>query len=116
MASDLTTSYAQYRRDGFSRVSQLVTREQVHSLMRKVHAVFRRRLETAKLAYELGPDDLLTSASLYRLFEQDRGGYIGCMKAIQNLPEVFTIGTSAPMLECVRELGLREPAFSTKPI
>lgn len=73
-------------------------------------------LRSVGIEFEWLSDGRVESEALFRLFATHQDLYVGCMKAIQNIPAIFKIGTSDVLLDSVRELGLESPVFSTRPV
>jgi hypothetical protein len=106
----------EYRRNGFCLMRHLFPRAMTDRFLAEIHAVFRRHMQAAGHGFDEDASGLLTPDSLHRFFERQQSAYVACMKAVQNLLVSFEFATHAPLIEAVRDLGVRSPAFSTKPI
>lgn len=105
-----------YKKDGYVVVEGLFSESEMFDLRTQIHQVLCRRFQALGTEPELADNGLIDPASLFGLFHSSRQDYVECVRAVQNLPISFALGSSERTISLVRSLGLRHPAFSTKPI
>jgi phytanoyl-CoA hydroxylase len=109
-------TFAQFRRDGFSVVRDLIGIDTLDLLVADIGGVFGRRSRALGLDVEDPVDQPSLSALLTWLFDHDRQAYIATARQTQHLASVHRLGLAPELMRVVAELGLTVPALSTRPV
>jgi phytanoyl-CoA hydroxylase len=107
---------AQFRRDGFAVVRDLINPESLDHLVADIGGVFGRRARALGLDFPDPLDHQSLSALLTQLFGHDRQAYIATARQTQHLASVHRLGLGPELMRIVAELGLAVPALSTRPV
>jgi phytanoyl-CoA hydroxylase len=107
---------AQFRRDGFAVVRDLINHESLDHLVADIGGVFGRRVRSLGLDFPDPFDHQSLSTLLTRLFSHDRQSYIAAARQTQHLASVHRLGLGPEFMRIVTELGLAVPALSTRPV
>ncbi|HXQ52133.1 MAG TPA: phytanoyl-CoA dioxygenase family protein [Stellaceae bacterium] len=103
-------------KDGYVLLKGLLTATELGRIVMEIHDVFARSAAARGIAVTRGPDGRVPDRVLFELFDQDRATYIASMRLIQNLPSLFAFGSDQRLLAVLRELGLDQPVYSSRPI
>jgi hypothetical protein len=99
---------ADYRRDGFVVLTDLVTRDRVTEARERVLSLFAERL--GHLAPELSAQELLTE-----LYRREPGLWGQCARRMWDVLPVYGLGADERVVSLLGKLGLRSPIVSTRP-
>ena len=100
---------AQFRRDGFAVVRDLINHESLDHLVADIGGVFGRRVRSLGLDFPDPLDHQSLSTLLTRLFSHDRQAYIAAARQTQHLASVHRLGLGPELMRIVTELGLAVP-------
>lgn len=106
----------QFAREGYVQLRGLLSQEEIARIVRGIHDLFARSAASLGLTVGRRADGRVTDDVLFELFDHHRKTYIACLRSIQNLPDLFSFGCSPRLLEALRDIGLRQPVFSSRPI
>lgn len=105
-----------YKEMGFLHLPGFFPASTVGELIRQIHDVFASAASAKGLPVVRQADGRVPDSTLFSLFDEHWSTYLACMRAVQNLPLVFALGTQPRLLDALRELGLGLPTFSSRPI
>ena len=105
-----------YMKNGFMHLKNFFSAQDMEDIVKQVHDVFAAMLINLNISVERLPDGRVPDELLFKLFDEHYESYVSCMKAVQNLPAMFSIGGSCDLLDAVRDAGVERPAFSSRPI
>lgn len=107
---------AQFHRDGFAVVHDLVDIDTLDQVATDIGGVFGRRARAVGLDDDDPVDQPGLSVLLTRLFARDREAYTSAARQTQHLASVHRLGVSPELMRVVNGLGLAVPAVSTRPV
>jgi phytanoyl-CoA hydroxylase len=107
---------AQFRRDGFAVVRDLINVGILDTLVADIGGVFGRRARALGLDLPDPLDHQGMSTLLTGLFDQDRSAYMATARQTQHLASVHRLGFGPELMRIVADLGLAVPALSTRPV
>ncbi|WP_282609733.1 phytanoyl-CoA dioxygenase family protein [Pelagibius sp. Alg239-R121] len=97
---------------GFVILPGLIDRTELAALRDDVAAVFSARLALSERKAGTGSLD----ETLQWLFENDFDGYLGAAKLCNHLVSLHRLGTSTPIVDQLKELGLAFPSICARPL
>ena len=104
-----------YRRDGIVVLRGAVPPVGLAELLRQFHEVFRHQIRRHGISHgALGT--VAFEDAIRDLFAADMKSYLAAAKATQNLPALHALGTSGPVLDLVRGLGIGAPMIAVRPV
>jgi phytanoyl-CoA hydroxylase len=107
---------SQYEEFGYVHIRGLYDPNKMNALLVQVHDIFAQSMESVGIAYRRQQNGRIESQALYQLFDQRRDVYVECIRAVQNLTQIFALGTTEILDGYIRSLGLRTPVFASRPI
>ena len=107
---------AQFRRDGFAVVRDLVSTGTLDRIAIDIGGVFGRRARAIGLDADDPVDQRGLSELLTKLFARDQEAYTSSARQTQHLASVHRLGVAPELMRIVAELGLAVPAISTRPV
>ena len=113
---DETLDKKEYLSEGSIVVKNLLSKDVLSQVISDIHLIFKKKFETEGFKYETASEGEIKDQDLFDFFAKKQEAYIGCMKAIQNLPEIYKIGISPKILSLLHQIGLEFPSFIQKPI
>ena len=105
----------EYNEKGFVVLKNQIPEEALDQIINETHQVFKLKMNSVGFSFDKEKQHLETD-ELFNFFEKHSDEYVGCMKAIQNLPSLYKLGLSPELLTIVKQLGLKFPAYITKPL
>jgi len=110
------TTHADYCRDGFVVPRNQLDHAQIGTIRDDMARVFAHQMSACSLEPTSFADADGWRDNLCRLFDTDTNSYLAAARQCQMLPSVHALGTSPAVLSLLNEIGLSEPAISTKPV
>lgn len=115
-----TTPYLdlnQFKRDGYALIPGFFREESdIRATLRQVKDVFRSVIIHEGLATSDYLSDIELEQSMKLLFLNNLEKFIGCGKTSQNVLDLFRLGLMPQVVQFLKKLGLKSPAFSTRPV
>jgi phytanoyl-CoA hydroxylase len=107
---------AAYRQTGSVLVPSLVSTTAADGLRAEAWRVFKHQLQRHGLIGEGDLPEAELTTALYTYFREHTAEFANCGKQIQHLIDLHRLSLSHDVLAVVRELGLREPNISVRPV
>src|SRR5258706_5734788 len=107
---------AQFRRDGFAVVRDLINVGILDTLVADIGGVFGRRARALGLDLPDPLDHQGMSTLLTGLFDQDRSAYMATARQTQHLASVHRLGFGPELMRIVADLGLAGAALFARAV
>jgi phytanoyl-CoA hydroxylase len=109
----------EYKLNGFLLLKNCLNQDEIFKILRDCKNIFLKQFIYKKYIDYINIEDLdthLFDALLIKLFEEDFSTFSNCGKQVQHLISLHKLGVSDVFLKVLKQIGLKTPTISTRPV
>jgi hypothetical protein len=109
----------EYKLNGFLLLKNCLNQDEIFKILRDCKNIFFKQFIYKKYIDYINIEDLdthLFDALLIKLFEEDFSTFSNCGKQVQHLISLHKLGVSDVFLKVLKQIGLKTPTISTRPV